>query len=339
CGDCHGETPRFGAPMRLVTYADLVAYDTEVLGELMDSTMPPGNATPMEHAAKDTLVSWASCGELHAPPHDGLIANRPVFEAGEEPPPGTTPLDITADPQSIGPDVLDDYRSFDFTGLVDQDRFIRRIEPLIDDSRVLHHITLKDDDTGIYYYAWAPGTGPIAFPDGGVRITPTTRLEVEIHYNNGAGVTDAVDSSGIRLFLGDPVGTEWAVASPQSWLINVPPFGTGEANYTCTIDEPMHVLAGMPHMHRIGSSFSHTIVRAGGTQESLISLTGWSFEAQYIYAMGVDLAPGDLLHLRCSYENDGPDRVFAGEGTSDEMCYDFLYVSPASAAQQCSGPF
>ncbi|MCA9568623.1 MAG: hypothetical protein KC656_12310 [Myxococcales bacterium] len=339
CGDCHGEIPRFGAPMPLATYEDLVTWNAEVLAVLMDGSMPPENVADLEHTPKDTLVSWASCGVLHAPTEDGLIASRPVFEAGPDGPPGTTTVDVTANAQVIGPNVLDDYRRFRRVGLVTQDRFIRRIEPVIDDTRVLHHITLKNDDTGIYYYAWAPGTGPIEFPNGGVRLTPSTRLEVEIHYNNGAGVTDAVDSSGVRLFLGAPVGTEWAVASPQTWNIEVPPFGTAEASSTCTVVEPFEVLAGMPHMHQIGSAFSHTLTRVDGTQESLIELTGWSFEAQYIYAMGVDVGVGDTLHLRCVYENDGPDRVFAGLGTSDEMCYDFLYVTPASAAGQCSGPF
>jgi hypothetical protein len=341
CGDCHGEAPRFGAPFPLVTYDDVTRGGRHLMvtRELMDFTMPPENGDPMEHADRDTVVAWASCGTLHPPVDEGLVANRPVFDGGDTPPGTSVPLDITADAEPIGLDVLDDYRSFDFRDLVPSDRFIRRIEPVVDDARVLHHITLKDDDTGVYYYAWAPGTGAMQFPDGGIRITPDTELEVEIHYNNGAGVPDAVDSSGIRLWLDAPTGTEFAMMAPQSWAIDVPAFGTDVAMSECTVSEPFTVLASMPHMHEVGSAFSHVIARTDGTTEPLVELTGWSFEAQYIYDVGVDVRPGDVMRLRCDYDNPTDRRVTGGLGTDDEMCFDFLFVTPPSAVAQCDGPF
>lgn len=341
CAQCHGAETRYGAPYSLVTYDDLMTGEryNAVLETLMDRSMPPENADALVHADRDALVVWASCGTLHPPVDDGLEASRSIYVADGAAPATSTPIEITANNESVGVNILDEYRSFDFRDLVSSDRFIRRMEPIIDESRVLHHITLKDDDTGVYYYAWAPGTGPMQFPEGGIRITPDTELEIEIHYNNGAGVPDVLDSSGIRLWLDEPVGTEWAIAAPQSWLIDVPPFGTDITQSTCMVDEPFTVLASMPHMHETGSAFSHTVRRADGSEETLISLTGWSFEAQYIYDIGVDLLPGDELTLRCEYQNDGSDRVVGGLGTSDEMCFDFMFVTPPEAGQQCAGPF
>ena len=70
-----------------------------------------------------------------------------------------------------------------------EDRFIRRIEPLIDETRVVHHILVtidrdrprddRDDFKCIgfppgdgYVYAWGPGQEAIQFDDGGLRLGP-----------------------------------------------------------------------------------------------------------------------------------------------------------------------
>lgn len=339
CQSCHGEVPAFGAPYPLLDYGDMVAHQAPLVATLMDGDMPPENARRIQHTQLDTFVSWLSCGALHPDPDPGLVSNRPVMTAPAAPPVDTYALELTAIDEPIGPDVLDDYRTFTFTNMVDSIQTIRRIEPAIDDARVVHHITLKRRGGDPYYYAWAPGTGPIEFPDGGIRISPQSRFELEIHYNNGAGVPDAVDSSGVRLWIGPEAGTRWVVASPQTWNIDIAPFSSGEAHQSCTVTTPFTILAGMPHMHAAGTDFQHEVVRTDGTTESLVELSGWAFEAQYIYEMNVDVDVGDVLNLTCTYYNDTENRILAGTGTEDEMCYDFLFITPPSAAGQCSGPF
>ncbi len=347
CADCHGAEPAFGAPYSLVDgYADLVAGAEgerkvdAMLSELRDRTMPPAFSQQLPHTDLDSLVGWVSCGLEHPDPSVGLEANREIWDAGDTPPAGSEPLELRPEPQTIGPDVIDDYRNFRFSNLVEEDRFVTRIEPIIDDSRVLHHITLRagsGEDT--YWYAWAPGTGPIEFPDGGMRIRPDDTFKLQIHYNNGAGVTDAVDTSGIRLYVSDAAGTEYGMASPTTFAIVVPPESTATATKTCTATMDFDIIAGFPHMHEIGSTFTHDVIRQDGSVENLITLTGWNFEAQYFYEIPVRVNAGDQLRMVCGYDNPTNSMVVGGQNTSNEMCFNFMVVVPAEAATECGGAF
>lgn len=342
CGSCHGTTPEFGAPYSLVDgYEDLLAGEMgerkvdAIVTALMDRSMPPSNAEALTHNELDTLTGWASCGLAHPTETTEVYANRPIWEAPEDPPEGSLPVELIAQAEEVGLDAIDDYRTFRFSEVVDSAGFITRIEPVIDESRVLHHITLTRRGGLPYLYAWAPGTGAIQFPDGGIAIAPGDAFEVEIHYNNGAGIPDAVDSSGVRLWVGESAEVAYGMASPNLWNMVIPA-GEGKAfSSTCTVSEDFEILAGMPHMHEIGSTFAHDLTRADGSVENLIELSGWSFESQYFYEMPVQVQAGDTLTMTCGYFNDTDETVTAGLATSDEMCFDFLVVTPASAERQC----
>ena len=95
------------------------------------------------------------------------------------------------------------------------------------------------------------------------------------------------------------------------------------------------ILAGMPHMHEIGSAFRHEITRVDGSQETLIALNGWSFELQYFYDMNTMIKAGDVLDLTCTFDNYKDYWVSAGGGTTDEMCFNFMYVTPPAAGGEC----
>ncbi|MBX2803043.1 MAG: hypothetical protein KTR31_35500 [Myxococcales bacterium] len=346
CGSCHGATPQFGAPYPIVDHGDIVAGiegDRKVdamLDELLEGSMPPQTSPALSHTELDTLVGWASCGAVHPDPPDGLLTNREVWVAGATPPANTIPVDVTADKEEIGPSVLDDYRDFSFTNLTTERMFIRRIEPLIDDSRVLHHMTLTRGPIGLpFLYTWAPGTQAIQMEDGGIVLEPDDELILEIHYNNGAGVPDAVDSSGVRLWVGPPEGREYAVMAPSTWLIRVPPNSESTAEMDCTVSRDFEVVASMPHMHEIGSTLEVNIQRPSGETDNLIDLSGWFFESQFWYDTPLQVRAGDVLDLTCGYVNPTDRTVWAGLGTSDEMCFNFMVVTPAEAAVQCASVF
>lgn len=342
CGECHGSTPDFGAPQSLVDgYADLIAGEEgerkvdAMVRRLMDGDMPPATSPQLEHSDLDTLVGWASCGAEHPSDAGGLVVNREVWDAPADPPAGTVPLELTAQDEEIGPTVLDDYRSFRFDAVVDEPTYVRRIEPVIDDSRVLHHITLTYNVGFPFLYAWAPGTGAIEFPDGGMLINPSDSFVVEIHYNNGAGVEGAVDSSGVRMWLSDTADIEYGMMSPSTWDMVIPPQTEASFTQTCTASMDFEILAGMPHMHQTGSTFQHDVTRSDGTVDNLIELSGWAFESQYFYEMPMSVKAGDQLTMTCGYFNGTDQTVYAGANTADEMCFDFLVVTPPSAAYQC----
>jgi hypothetical protein len=206
---------------------------------------------------------------------------------------------------------------------------------------VLHHITFAtgSGQDVTYWYAWAPGTGAIEFPDGGMRISPGDSFTLQIHYNNGAGVPDAVDTSGVRLYLSDASGTEYGMMSPTTFAIAVPAKSTATATKTCTATMDFDIIAGFPHMHEIGSTFTHDVLRQDGSVENLITLTGWNFEAQYFYEMPVRVNAGDQLRMVCGYDNPHGYTVVGGPNTQNEMCFNFMVVVPAEATAECGGAF
>ncbi len=342
CSKCHGAVPDFGAPISLVTYEDfMVARGTMTVASLVaarlaNGSMPPRGEPGLSHEELDTLASWASCGLIHPDPVGNLEATAPVHEAPDEAPTGATRLALTASEFPVGPRVLDRYQTFTFRDVVAEDRFIQRIEVIVDDSRVLHHVTLTYSN-GDYLYAWAPGGGAVQFPDGGIRIRPSDVFEVEIHYNNGAGVEGVEDSSGVAIYHAPVAGTEYVQLSPQTWNILVPARSQSTSSVDCLVTSEFTMFAGMPHMHETGSTFSTVLTRSTGEEIMVNSLTGWSFDAQRYYDYGgIEARVGDQLTVTCGYDNQTDSFVRAGARTQDEMCFDFIYAFPASAGLDCN---
>lgn len=357
CGTCHGEEPSFGASVGLTDYERLTEgghgerLSDRMAARLAAGSMPPvGMPRPPDDHAQ-AIADWASCGEVTVPPGAGLKSSAPIFLAPDEPPPGLAHVDLTAPEWEVGPDVLDLYQCFVFDAPVDSPRFIRRFEMIVDESRVLHHLVfLRDTELNApdepfvchgmpegsdYLHAWAPGQGAVEFPEGGLRVEPGERFVMQIHYNNGAGVSGVRDSSGVRLYLAPPGGTEYGMLAVGPLSFVIPPRSEAEADSECTLSDRTSVIAGMPHMHEIGSACHQHVLRASGVREPLIELSGWSFETQVFYSTPVTFEPGDRLYTRCTWDNPFDHEVESGVRTSDEMCFNFMFVTPPPARRYC----
>ncbi|RLB53584.1 MAG: hypothetical protein DRJ42_11605 [Deltaproteobacteria bacterium] len=342
CGACHGDTPDFGAPVTLTDYdALLVGVEgmrlvDRMVTQVAGGTMPPTGAPQPALSERDVIAEWASCGAVRVEDPVGLDANRPVYVSPADAPEGLEVIDLTAGGFAVSATEVDRYFERDFTALVTEDVFIRRFDAIVDDSRVLHHLTLRRavGTSGVlqYLYAWAPGTGAFEFPEGGVRLSAGDRLVLQIHYNNGAAYEGVSDSSGVRLFVAPVAGPEYMMADPGPGTagFSIPARGSSTAEQSCIVREPVRILASMPHMHEIGASFELDRVR-GGRSENLLRLGGWDFETQLFYDLPIDLAVDDELVVRCTYDNPSDTDVSAGFRTEDEMCFAFTYVTPPNA--------
>ncbi|MCG3174866.1 MAG: hypothetical protein GMKNLPBB_03155 [Myxococcota bacterium] len=356
CSTCHGETPDYGAPYGLTDHSRIIAGEPglrpvdKMIAALNSGRMPPVNFPRVPKAELDAIVKWASCGAAAGADPQGLQADRPVYAAPSKPTMDLPKIDMLADQFVVSETVKDLYMCFPFRTPVDSDRFIRRIEKVLDQSRVVHHAVLfkprgnnvatapfectgqpRDTD---YYYAWAPGGGAIEFPDGGLRVRPGEPFYVQIHYNNGAGVA-ARDSSGIRIYHGPPEGTEYGMLASGPLAFLIPQGDRVPVRNTCLFRKPMRVLAGMPHMHEIGQDFEQFLRRADGRRENVITLRNWSFEAQNFYSMPMEFQPGDVLDTTCFFNNNRGQVVSAGPRTRDEMCFNFMYVTPPPETNYC----
>jgi hypothetical protein len=358
CGNCHGASPSFGAPVSLLSFDDIVndrpggRVLDHIVDRLSDATMPPANMPRPPEDVVTAILSWASCGQRTAVVGDGLTVSASPYLSPEQAPEGLDPVELRANAFAVGVNDVDRYRCFVFEAPVTEDRFIRRFEPVIDDERVVHHIVLLRDADGTappsdydcltgmptgseYLYAWAPGQGAFEFPEGGLRTAPGERFVLQIHYNNGAHLDGVKDSSGVRLLAGPPTGTEYGQVAVGPIDFVLPPHAKTDVTSKCDVLHGTKVLAGMPHMHVLGSSFHQRIVRASDQSEVFIDLTGWRFDTQLYYSLPFTLNPGDRLETTCTFDNTSAEVVQAGPNTADEMCFNFMYVTPPPSRRYC----
>jgi hypothetical protein len=275
----------------------------------------------------------------------------PVFRSPERSPEGLAQFELRADNFPVPPTLRDRYQCYSFTAPVDGPRFIKRFEMIVDNPEVLHHLVLLRDPQGTaprepfqcnsmpegteYLYAWAPGQNALEFPEGGLRVEPGQRFVVQFHYNNSAMRENVVDRSGVRLYHGPVQGTEYGMVAIGPVGFTLPARSESTVASACTLRAGSRMLAGMPHMHEVGTGFEQTVRRRDGSTDPVVSLQGWRFETELFYELPVTLAEGDRLITRCTFNNPTSSPVRSGSRTSDEMCFNFAYVTPPPLFRFC----
>ncbi len=366
CLACHGAQPVAGAPMSLVTWADLHAparsdssrpvYDSirERVRAEPGRLMPPtGSLNDADLAAVD---AWVDAGA----PNCGfpLSGGTPPTD----PPPPPRPIDGCFELRAHGAQTPDDDTPF----TVRQDEFYRvfylrapndvpiwglTFEPIIENPQLIHHWLVYQSSTGVdgthrdvtgthpndpLVLNWEPGGNPPPMPEGvGLELAPAGGMyQLEIHYFNTAG-PPVLDRSGVRVCY---TKTQQPSTAGQTWLgtewISIAPNATGSASGRCTPRNPrredIHIIAATPHMHRLGTRMRTVIHRAGGGTDVVVD-SPFSFTDQRTYQMDTVVRPGDTLTTTCSYANPAPRFVGYGGSTTDEMCYNHVIAYPVGA--------
>jgi len=364
CVECHSASPDRLAPFSLATYADALdaANNQAVAYAVMNRDMPPyyaNNDGSCQSFAGDlwlgdddmsTLVSWVNGQHL-----EGDAANS-------VPPPAPQPdltsvfrtLDIGVDytPQ-ISPD---DYRCFvvDALGV---DKFLTGVHVHPGNSTIVHHVILFGLDSpeaeadvldrdaqepgpgytcfggptqlGTELLAgWAPGNQAVLMPAGtGIALDGARKLVIQVHYNT-TNTNGQTDRTTIDLQVSDGVANQ-ALMLPVRGDVNLAPLdpdAIAQGSLTLPNLAPTGRIWGEAmHMHTRGTRAKLT------TQNScLMDLANWDFHWQhfYWYAQPVTVHAGDTIGIECHYDMSNETQpIHWGEGTGDEMCISFLYVS------------
>jgi hypothetical protein len=95
-------------------------------------------------------------------------------------------------------------------------------------------------------------------------------------------------------------------------------------------NEPIHIFAFEPHMHRLGTRMKTSVNHVDGKSELLFDQP-FSFGNETHYYKKYDLMPGETLTTSCSFNNTNDFGVPFGESTDAEMCYQFIFSWPAHA--------
>lgn len=185
---------------------------------------------------------------------------------------------------------------------------------------------------------WAPGVGAVHYPSGtGIQLRGGRPLAVQIHYNTraGGGASDrtlvdlATVLEGVTPAYFVPLGDFDMRLAPR--MSSISTSATASVRDLTRRNFPLRVFGAGPHMHTLGRSLRVEIQRAAsGANECLIDVPRWDFDWQagYFYEAPIAVDPDDLVTITCRYDTSSrTEEVTWGEGTSDEMCLNYLYVS------------
>ncbi len=218
---------------------------------------------------------------------------------------------------------------------------------------------------------WAPGALPVELPANvGYPVAPGTLLVMQIHYHPGGAPTADPDTTKVQLRFADQkpeyylftagIGNFAAPMSGGDGLLPGPDDPASGPEFRVPANKKGHTesmqwtvpttlpkggvrLYGiMAHMHLVGVDMKIELEPAGGGAPScLMQEPHWDFGWQRFYAYDAPIeqlppiAPGDKLHLRCTYDNTMGNAHLAaelaaqhkevtdvrlGEQTTDEMC-------------------
>lgn len=359
CAGCH-RTGGIG-PFSLESYATAkpmaMSMKSATASRRMPPWMPSANCgTPfrddrsLTQAQIDTIGRWADEGAPEGNPADAPPPPGPV---GQLPRVDST-LTMT-EPYTPSTARDDDYRCFFIDPALTANRSVTGFDVQPGFSDEVHHVIIyivdrnaartKDaaeagpgwtcfGDSGLQspgpIGAWAPGTGAVTYPAGtGIQLTSSQALAMQIHYNNTIAPRRA-DQTSVRLMY-----TAQGQNVTQAYLLPlvadgfaIPP-GATDYTYTRSFPNParlnIRLWGFLPHMHTLGKR----IVLNGPSDACLVEIPKWDFhwQQQYFRPEPFNLAGNGSVSITCSWDNPTTRTIRWGEGTTDEMCFAYLYAT------------
>ncbi len=257
--------------------------------------------------------------------------------------------------------LTDEYRCFVVDMGLSEDRFVTGYEVIPGDLRVVHHVIgfatetanaddaaaaldAADPDPGYLCYGgpgvpatqwtlgWAPGGGALMFPENtGLPVKAGRKMIVQVHYNLSNGTFP--DRTTIKLTLENSVQKQAQILSVGTNDILLQP-GLEDAPANGTMNVPagagkFSVWGVGPHMHSRGKTL-RVEYEKDNQKTCIVDVQNWNFHWQglALYETPLSSSGGGKLNIRCGYDTTKEmDVIKNGEGTDDEMCLNFLYVT------------
>lgn len=251
CRSCHAAPPKYGAPMSLVSLADVRAPSksnaqktvaTKIGERIHDPVAPMPQGGKLSAKDMAILDAWVAGG---APAGE---AGKTCTDAGtSDPDAGPTGADqlpcppeerttflahgaTLSEPYALAADAGNLYQCFTWKAPWPTTTQATAFAPVIDDTRTVHHWILYETATpqeeggskrcsmpfdAKFLQGWAPGgTNRVMPNDIGLALPTSDRwLILQLHYWNVAGYTDVRDRSGVAMCTTTNLRPKTAVVS------------------------------------------------------------------------------------------------------------------------------
>ncbi len=361
CLACH--VPGGIAPFPLTTYDEAAAQRTKIVDAVTTAFMPPWkpkdgcrdyqDSRRLSKSEVDTIVAWANAG---AP------AGEAPAVAPQLPPPATLPwTDVVLDAGfDYTPSTAreDDYRCFLLDPKLTEARDLIGYDVQPGVRAQVHHVLLfgipaadaraadladpgpgwscfggpntgstMSSATGVLG-GWVPGSVLAQYPaDTGIAVAANRVIVMQIHYNtHHSGIEPTPDRTKVALqFAKQRVAKPGYVVPIADLGFAVPP---DAVEHTTSVSFPLPLTATIwgvaPHMHTLGRK-----VRVDVGDACAIDIPSWDFHWQqmYTFTQPMTVAPGTPLKLSCTWDNPTTRTIRWGEGTDDEMCLNYFYMT------------
>ncbi len=378
CATCH--RPGQSGPFPLLSYGDVKKRAKQVAEVVQKRYMPPWlpEKGVVELAEDRSLTAeeigcvekWVASGAREGDPMD--LPPLPKWTAGWQL--GTPDL-IVVLPQAydLAAEGRDVYRNFVVPIPVSERRFVKAVEFLPGNWKVVHHAFINVDSTRFsrrkaekekppgfsgmqlpetvrmpagHFLGWQPGTRAYAAPDGLAWVLePNTDLVLQLHLQP-SGKPELVQPS-VGLYFTTQAPTNMAFRLNLNPLIIDIPAGKKdyviEDEYMLPID--VDLIAVSTHAHYLGQRMEGYAEFPDGKRKELILIKNWDFKWQgdYRYEKPIFLPQGTTLHMHFTYDNSAenphnphrpPQRVRYGLQTTDEMGELWFQVLPRNARER-----
>lgn len=131
---------------------------------------------------------------------------------------------------------------------------------------------------------------------------------------------------------------------PFAWILQgweIPPNAELTATGGCNFPRPMHIVLALPHMHRMGRSFTAQYKGGEADGELFLDSPGYDPEngVMTVFEPAVDLGQGNGAFFSCTWQNTLDKPLHYGSG-DNEMCILFGYGYPYDSvfSAQSAGP-
>ncbi len=376
CTPCHRDGG--SGPFAFTDYEGVQAHATQIAEVTHGGFMPPWlpdrgdgvfvGARQLTDVERTTLQRWAAQDAPRGEP--AREPKPPTYAGGWQLGEPDLVLD-TGEPYTLPADGKDVYRNFVITVPEGPTRFVRAVEILPGDPRVVHHGVLRADTTGSVrrldaadpatgfdgmifagarmpdgrFVGWTPGKQPDpGSDDRAFALRPGTDLVLQLHLRPSGKPEPVRARVGLHLAARPPTRRALSLEL-SSTKIDLPPGATDvHATDSYRLPVPVMVRSIYPHAHYLGKRIEGWAQLPDGSRRELVTITDWDFDWQdeYRYARPVALPAGSVLHMDWSFDNSAenphnpaspPVHVRYGAASTDEMAELIFEVEPADPRQ------
>lgn len=340
CMPCH--QPGQAGPFSLITYDDVSRKGQFIARVTRSRYMPPWkadvsfqqyrNARSLSEREIDLIGEWVENGMQKGKPRKHAKAKIEDVK--------TTSPDLSlkvAAPYNIPMTGIDDFRFFNIPTQLERDKYIKKVEFLPGNKRLVHHSRLMTDTThkvrsinGMsandplvnqfekyppvdkFLYGWVPGNFAIEFPKGtGKKLYKDSDIIVNIHYSPNRRENQQ-DQSTVNFYFTeeDSLREVYSMAIAEQNITNGPfviPAGETKTFYSKFGPIPIDIsaVAVLPHMHFLGKSFRAFAVTQDGDAIFLVKIDNWDFNWQETYQFSklLKIPGGSNIFIEATFDN------------------------------------